>query len=197
MIKHKNPRKNTTKGEAEMMQDLEAFVYACGSKDENPHNTVTHYSSFRNVDVKGLRARYETLKATPPEEASRHSPLKGQRPLPKYFMVKDISVEDLSVGGDLSSSAPKAVSADADKVAKLTLELNAEGWWPTPLTSTSQPYAGEPPAEPTPGDFSETKVGDKYDTSPYPDPNPKIGVSTGAFIANMATLIKYVDSLAT
>jgi hypothetical protein len=42
---------------------------------------------------------------------------------------------------------------------------------------------------PTPGDYSQTKVGDKYDTSPYPDPNPKIGISTGAFIANMATLI--------
>jgi hypothetical protein len=109
-------------------------------------------------------------------------------------MVKDISVEDLSVGGDLSSSAPKAVSADAEKVTKLTMDLNAEGWWPTKISYTSQPYIGDGPATPTPGDFSETKVGDKYDTSPYPDPNPKIGISTGAFIANMATLIKYVDA---
>jgi hypothetical protein len=162
--------------------------------DENPQKTVTHYSSFRNVDVAGLRARYEKLKATPPEEASKHSPLKGTRPLPKYFMVKDLSVDDLTVGGDLSSSATKGVKADPEKVAKLTAELNAEGWWPTPLTSTSQPYIGDGPATPTPGDYSETKVGDKYDTSPFPDPNPKIGVSTGAFIANMATLIKYIDA---
>lgn len=178
------------------------FVHRTGSNvvngryyvDENPEKTVTHYSSFRNVDLAGLRARYEKLKATPPEEASRHSPLKGQRPLPKYFMVKDLSVDDLTVGGDLSSSAAKGVEADPAKVAKLTTALNAEGWWPTPLTTTSQPYIGDGPATPTPGDYSETKVGDKYDTSPYPDPNPKIGISTGAFIANMATLIKYVDA---
>jgi PelA/Pel-15E family pectate lyase len=162
--------------------------------DENPEKTVTHYSSFRSVDVKGLRARYEKLKATSPEEASKNSPLKGRRALPKYFMVKDLSVEDLKVGGDLSSSAPKPVDADLAKVAKLTSELNAEGWWPTPLTSTSQPYIGDGPATPTPGDFSETKVGDKYDTSPYPDPKPAIGISTASFIANMATLIKFVDA---
>lgn len=62
------------------------------------------------------------------------------------------------------------------------------------LTSTSQPYIGDGPATPTPGDFSETKVGDKYDTSPYPDPKPAIGISTASFIANMATLIKFVDA---
>lgn len=38
VIKHKNPRKNTTKGEMEMMQSLESFIYKCGSKDPNPHN---------------------------------------------------------------------------------------------------------------------------------------------------------------
>lgn len=179
------------------------FVHRTGSNvvngryftDENPNNTVTHYSSFRNINVAGLRARYEKLKATSPEEASKHSPLKGRRPLPKYFMVKDLSVEDLSVGGDLSSSAPQGVTADPAKVAKLTSELNAEGWWPTLLTTTSNPYAGDGSPTPAPGDFSETKVGDKTDTSPYPDPNPKIGISTGDFIANMATLIKYVDAL--
>jgi len=38
VIKHKNPGKMTTKGEREMIQDMEKFVYSCGSKDENPHN---------------------------------------------------------------------------------------------------------------------------------------------------------------
>ena len=47
--------------------------------DGNPENTVAHYSSFRGVNIPALRKRLETLKATPPEIASKASPLKGGR----------------------------------------------------------------------------------------------------------------------
>ena len=51
------------------------FVHRRGSNvvngeyyvDDNPQNTVVHYSSTRIVDVPKLRQRYEQLKATPPE----------------------------------------------------------------------------------------------------------------------------------
>ncbi|MGH1559984.1 hypothetical protein ACRAWD_24485 [Caulobacter segnis] len=42
-------------------------------------------------------------------------------------MVEDLSVDDLTVGGDLSSAATKGVSADPAKVAKLTAELERRG----------------------------------------------------------------------
>lgn len=38
VVKHKNPGRSTTKGEREMIQDMEKFIYACGYKDPNPHN---------------------------------------------------------------------------------------------------------------------------------------------------------------
>ena len=43
---------------------------------------------------------------------------------------------------------------------------------------TSRPYRGDGSKEVAKGDFSGTQVGDESDTSPYPDPNPVIGIST-------------------
>ena len=45
--------------------------------------------------------------------------------------------------------------------------LNAEGYWPTELKAMSNPYRGDGPRQPAPGDFSQTRVGDETDTSPY------------------------------
>jgi hypothetical protein len=79
-------------------------------------------------------------------------------------------------------------------VQELIAGLNAEGYWPTPLTATSQPYVGEPPAAPSPGDFSQTLVGDRFDTSPYVTDAPVTGISTGTFIQNMSALLLIADS---
>ncbi|PXA96082.1 pectate lyase [Caulobacter sp. D5] len=159
--------------------------------DQNPENTVAHYSSFRGINIPALRRRLETLKATPPEVASKASPLKaGRQALPKYFTLKDVSVSDLNVGalkGDTTASAP-------DKVAGLIAALNEAGWWPTELKATSNPYIGDGSATPAPGDFSRTHVGDASDTSPYVTDKPKIGISTGSYIENMVTLLKYVGA---
>jgi hypothetical protein len=38
VVKHKDPGKRTTKGEREMIKDLEKFIYNCGADRPNPHN---------------------------------------------------------------------------------------------------------------------------------------------------------------
>lgn len=81
-----------------------------------------------------------------------------------------------------------------ERVAELVGTLNGEGYWPTPLTATSNPYIGPPPAAASPGDFGQTLVGDAYDTSPFITQNPVTGISTGAFIQNMSALLLSVDS---
>ena len=56
--------------------------------DKNPKGTIVHYSSFRNIDVAGLRRQYEAARNTPPAEVIRTSPLKlgaGKVPLAKYY----------------------------------------------------------------------------------------------------------------
>ena len=94
-----------------------------------------------------------------------------------------------------SNAGAGAVQAPTpERTRELISTLNAEGYWPTPLTATSQPYIGPGPQTPTPGDFAQTLVGDQYDTSPYVTSTPATGISTGAFIQNMSSLLLMVDS---
>jgi hypothetical protein len=175
------------------------FVHRKGSNvvngqyyyDRDPTNTIVHYSSFRSVNIDGLRERYNRLVASNPEEISKDSPLKhGRRALPKYFSTKDISVSDLNIGVLQASGG----GDDAAKTTTLVSTLNAEGWWPTPLVSTSRPYIGDGAPIPAPGDYSQTEVGDETDTSPFKTNDPRIGISTGTYVANMATMIRFLNA---
>ena len=153
---------------------------------------ITHYSQWRNVDAAALRARYERLRAANAETLRTNSPLNPRRGfrLPRYFTTQNIEVSDMTSNvGSGTVQRP-----DAARVAELTGGLNADGYWPTPLSATSQPYAGDPPAAPSPGDFSQTLVGDRFDTSPYVTETPLTGISTGTFIQNMSALLLSVDS---
>jgi hypothetical protein len=155
--------------------------------DDNPNNLIVHYGSFRSIDTAALRREYQTLSATSPDEATRHSPLKarpGSLSLPKYFTLQDVDV------WDMSTDARRVAPAAAGRAAQLISSLNARGYWPTPLTTTSNPYRGASPAEVTGGEFQTTRVGDLWDTSPYNTDFPVEAVSTQAFIRNMGELIE-------
>jgi len=79
-------------------------------------------------------------------------------------------------------------------VQELISTLNAEGYWPTALTETRNPYIHAGAATPAPGDFAQTLVGDATDTSPHTTDQPITGISTGAFIQNMSALLLSIDS---
>lgn len=146
--------------------------------DGIPEKTLGHYGSFRRVDTDGLRKRYEALKATDPDEFRKASPLRpdaGRAELPRFFVVDE--------GGGAPRSAPL--------VAAVVEGLNADGYWLAPLAYNSHPYKGPGPKEVAPGDFSQTHVGDEYDTSPFRD-EKLMGISTAAFIRNMSVLIRAV-----
>lgn len=157
--------------------------------DKDPANTIVHYNSFRKLDVPALRAQYEELVSAPVDEVTAGSPLLHQgAEIPKYFTTGEISVSDLNVG--TLQPADEAPS-DAD-VRALADELNEEGYWPTELVSTSNPYAGAGSETPAEGDFSRTEVGDLTDTSPFTTDDPVLGISTGRYIENMSALVRYV-----
>lgn len=152
--------------------------------DYDPHKTVGHYNSFRQVDVADLRKRYQEARALSP--ATTGSPLlarSGPTPLPEYFVV--------------TASRPPATVAGqpADPVGRLISSLNEEGCWFSELGTTSHPYRGDGPKEVPPGDFSQAYVGDETDTSPYPVGH-LLGISTQAYIRNMSELIRYLDRTA-
>jgi PelA/Pel-15E family pectate lyase len=159
--------------------------------DYNPEKPITHYSQWRNVDAAALRARYERLRDADRDALAANSPLRpGAIRLPRTFTTQNIEVSDMNSNrGEGALDRP-----GAERIEALVSSLNAEGYWPTPLTATSHPYAGDGAATPAPGDYSQTLVGDATDTSPYTTDSPVTGISTGTFIQNMSALLLSVDS---
>lgn len=159
--------------------------------DYSPEDPIRHYSQWRAIDLDAMRERFRQLLLTTPADVQARSPLNRRDDfrLPRYFTLESIEVSDLN-----SNIGNRAIERpDEGRVAELVRSLNDEGYWPTPLTATSNPYAGPGPATPAPGDFSQTDVGDVSDTSPYVADKPTIGISTGAFIRNMSALLQVLD----
>jgi hypothetical protein len=155
--------------------------------DDNPTNLIIHYGSFRNLDTAALRADYEAAAALSPEAVIATSPLKarpGSLSLPKYFTLKDVSVWDM----DTEGRRPRPVAPT--RAAELAAGLNARGYWPSLLTTTSNPYIGPSPEAVTGGEYQTTRVGDLWDVSPYTTDFPVEGISTQTFITNMGDLIE-------
>jgi hypothetical protein len=160
--------------------------------DYNPENTLSHYRSMRFIDIDSLRRQYNFIRSLSTEKIIKESTLfNGDQAqgLPKYFSLKETKISDLNTR-HLSH-----VSTSADQVKKLISGLGGQGFWITPLISTTHPYIGPGPKKVTPGDFSTQRVGDKYDTSPYFINKPIEGISTGQFIRNMGLLIEYLEGL--
>jgi PelA/Pel-15E family pectate lyase len=153
---------------------------------------ITHYSQWRAINLDALRTRYERLRAASPDLLRAASPLRPQAgfTLPRFFTTENIEVSDMTSNAGGRGFEPPT----PERTQELIGGLNAEGYWPTPLAATSQPYAGEPPAAASPGDFSQTLVGDRFDTSPYVTDGPVTGISTGTFIQNMSALLLIADS---
>jgi PelA/Pel-15E family pectate lyase len=160
--------------------------------DYNPERPITHYSQWRNLDVAALRARYERVRSADSDALEANSPLRagGAFRLPRLFTTQNIEVSDMNS----NRGASTVERPSAARVEELVSSLNAEGYWPTPLTATSNPYIGDGPTTPASGDYSQTLVGDAYDTSPYITDRPLTGISTGTFIQNMSALLLSVDS---
>jgi PelA/Pel-15E family pectate lyase len=171
----------------ELGTDRPIYVHRRGSNavngeyywDYNSEATLGHYSGSVSINVPALRREYEAVRATEPAKMAASSPLYGYEPqrLPRYFVSKGPIGSDLNAGDGETS------------VAQLIGSLNREGWWPTELRATSNPYRGSGPADAAAGDYRTTHVGDSSDTSPYITDRPVTGISISAYIANMARLI--------
>jgi len=158
--------------------------------DADPTNLIVHYGSFRNLDTAALRRDYEATVALSPQDVSRDSPLKarpGSLSLPKYFTLQDVDV------WDMSSDARRPTRPAPARAAELVSGLNARGYWPSPLTTTSNPYIGPGPAAVTGGEYQSTRVGDLWDTSPYNTDYAVDCVSTQVFVRNLGELIEALE----
>jgi PelA/Pel-15E family pectate lyase len=185
-----NIRRGTHPTFVELDTNKPLFVHRSGSNvingryyvDYDHQATLAHYSAFRAIDIAALQAQYEAARALSPAEAVRDSPLETRHGsgFPPYF-----------------TTPATLTPADAQSRLRDVLEsLNAEGYWPAPLSYTSHPYRGDGARTIAAGDFRSTYVGDESDTSPYPDPAPRLGISTAAYIENMNVLIAVIRASA-
>lgn len=160
--------------------------------DYNPEKTLAHYGSARHIDLASLRDAYAEALTLSPEQLAQQSPLKKLQvqPLPRFFTLNEDKSSDLNFRAQAENANEKVSIAAQHLVAS----LNQEGYWPTPLIYTSNPYKGDPPKTGLSNDesYAQTMVGDEWDTSPYPTDTPVLGISTGVYIKNMSTLIRYL-----
>ncbi len=155
--------------------------------DGNPQNLIGHYSSFRTVNTDALRARYKEALDTPPEIATKDSPIKPGGPPDQIPRIEGSGARGGGRGG-------RGAANPADRAAQLVASLNAQGYWLTAIGSISNPYKADGPKEVTPGDFVRTNVGDEFDTSPYRPAQPVMGITSSSYIGNMEALIRYLET---
>ncbi|HEX2852631.1 MAG TPA: pectate lyase [Opitutaceae bacterium] len=152
--------------------------------DDNWRDTVGHYSSFRAIDLAGLRQRYAETCAVPPGEAQAHSPLfqaaRGDA-FPRFFERTELMADGIGAPGPSN-----------ERVNRVLTSLTPAGYWSRDLPLTSHRYGREGSEKISTGDFRATQVGDESDTSPFRNPQSTPGISTGTYIRNMSLLIDYL-----
>lgn len=152
------------------------FVHRFGSNirngaychDYDHRHTLGHYSGGRSVDTAALRAAYEEMRALSVADIAdlrTRSPLsaKGSIPLPHWFTVRDLTLDDL-----FRDTQVQLPDVSDEQAGALVDGLGKRDHWMTPIDQTTNPYRGPAPATPYDGTaFRSTHVGDLYDTSPY------------------------------
>jgi PelA/Pel-15E family pectate lyase len=143
--------------------------------DYNPDYQWMPTFSMRVFNLDQLRDRYNRLKLLSPGDASKDSPLKVKTmvSLPKY------------ASGDYRKTSQ-------EEIEHIIKSLELRHYWED-IFANSNPYIGDGPEQPAPGDFRCTQVGDQYDTSPFRFGEDFKGVSTSEYISNMFKLICFLE----
>ena len=163
------------------------FVHRKGSNvkngryytDQNIENTIAHYSSVTTVNPTEFRRSLEEVKKIPVEELTARSPFVQNKliPLDKYY------TRSRGGRGEVETGIKEVVDA-----------LNKEGYWASPLRSTSNIYKPcEEGGMSESTDYVTTMVGDEYDTSCYYATEEIPCISVAVYIQNMIRLARYLD----
>lgn len=152
--------------------------------NENDKDLLAHYYGKTYVQLDYLKEEYDMVLSIPEEEITKNSPLKpkqyNESETPQRFYDLNRYVFNFEI--------------DEEKIYKVINDLDDKGRWLTTRAYISNPYIGNPQyTEPT-NQYSTTRVGDKFDTSPYPNRTDQEYISTGTYIRNMKLLINYINN---
>lgn len=146
--------------------------------DEMTDGTIAHYSSFHVVSPARLRQMLSEAEQLVQKDLERNSPLiaaSESAPIDYYYHPMH--------------TFPGYHQPTVDEIIT---SLNDKGYWPSVLSQISHPYQSIPKGIATNNDnnrYTQTMVGDKYDTSPWGN-DSVTGISTRTYIRNMSILIQ-------
>lgn len=147
--------------------------------DYNYGYQVSHYPSIGRVNVDKLRQQYQAV-LDKPVDSDKKQPALIYENLPS-----------LAHNYHISRLTKPADSADIQLIVQA---LNEQGYWPSILKNTTNPYIGSAPSDSVAkGDFRTTLVGDEYDTSPYKSEELIEGISLRTYLENMSVLLNYLE----
>jgi PelA/Pel-15E family pectate lyase len=150
--------------------------------NDDDKSLLAHYYGKSRVNLQRLKDEYKRIVAMSADEVTKNSPIKpgtfeGQG-TPQQFVVLNRYASD--------TATPVA------KVQEIISSLDTNDRWLIKHVMISNPYIGDGQNKELTDDFAKTHVGDKTDTSPYPDPSDNEYISTPNYIKNMVILTNYV-----
>jgi PelA/Pel-15E family pectate lyase len=151
--------------------------------DYNDEKLLSHYGGKTFIAVDQLKNEYKKILSIPHSEVTKDSPL-----MPEAFSKSGTPQGSFSMNSEGFRFTP-----DEKQVRDIINSLDPEGRWLIKHASTSHPYAGDGQKTELTDEFSSKNVGDETDTSPFPDPSDQLYISTGAYIRNMNTLIRFIS----
>lgn len=155
-------------------------------------NTVVHYKSTRELLFRLLEKEFETIK---------QKNISKNLNLPFNISVADTvkdPMQKLQAVDEFFSSQPEKESRfkfdNEQLIKKIISDLDSEGRWLTKNAFISNPFIGEPETgDSTTVKYETTRVGNKYDTSPYENSTDEKYISTGDFIRNVSLLLRFLE----
>ncbi|MBD0823749.1 pectate lyase [Aestuariibaculum marinum] len=153
--------------------------------DENDSNLLSHYYGKAFVQLDYLKDEYQKVLKLSEAEIAQNSPLK-----PKQFQDSQTPQRYYDLNRYVYG-----FEVDEKQVSEVLSELDDANRWLTTRAYISNPYIGDPEYTIPTDEFATTRVGDEYDTSPYPNKTNQLFISTGTYIRNMKILIGYLKNV--
>lgn len=159
--------------------------------DYDNHNTTIHYPCVRMININNLKRQYETAKELNLENSSslqfpfsikNYNPIEIYKKIDEYLKLPSEKVFD-----------NHKQEATLNKVQEIISQLDSKNRWLTKNVFISNPYIDEKVL----GDsnsklYCSSYVGDKFDTSPFPNNTDEKFISTSLFIQNVSYLLRYL-----
>lgn len=159
--------------------------------DHEDKNLISHYNSTRVINLAELKSEYEkTL------NLELNSPGSDGFIFPKSYSVSTgverikIIQDFLEIENEFFFQRP---GKDFNMILNIMNQLDENGRWLTKDVFISNPYLEEPEEGNTSAnDYTDSRVGDKFDTSPFQNTSDEMYISTALYLRNIRMLLGFI-----